>query len=350
MPESLEPKRRFDWIPIIARFALIASLVVLTVAMTVSMSLAALAISEARHTGQWLGAIGHIVAILAEVTGAIWLFVIYGILQAILSNESGVSDSLGQLSRIESLLENQGQTLQQLADLETLSDQAKSLIYREREIQAIQEAVHDDLVRQDYEAADYLIDSVQQKLGYGEQAEQLRRDVEAARKATLEEKIDLAITRIQQVVEAGDWPRAYRAAEKLLQHFPDNPKVIALPQRVQDHRGKHKSRLLEDYGEAVRKNDVDRSIELLKQLDQHLSPQEAAALRESARGIFRAKLHNLGVQFAICVNDGRWLEAVTVGEEIVRQFPNSRMSHEVRQKMPQLRTKAAEVSTLTNRK
>ena len=102
----------------------------------------------------------------------------------------------------------------------------------------------------------------------------------------------------------------------------------------------HKRSLLQAYGEAVRKNDVDKSIELLRELDRYLTPQEAAALEESVRGVFKAKLHNLGVQFAISVTDQQWADAVATGEEIIREFPNTRMAQEVREKMGLLRSRA----------
>jgi outer membrane protein assembly factor BamD (BamD/ComL family) len=63
-------------------------------------------------------------------------------------------------------------------------------------------------------------------------------------------------------------------------------------------------------------------------------------MEESARGVFRAKLHNLGVQFAICVTDQRWAEAIEVGEQIISEYPNTRMASEVRSKMDQLRARA----------
>ena len=200
------------------------------------------------------------------------------------------------------------------------------------------------MLKQDYQTAEALIDRMEQEFGYADEAARLRQEVAQARKATLEEKIDAAIGRVQATIERHDWARAFRAAQKLLSVFPGNPKVQALPERVATERARHKRQLLQAYGEAVRKNDIDGSIELLKELDRHLTPQEAAALEESARGVFRAKLHNLGVQFAICVTDERWSEAVVTGEQIVREFPNSRMSQEVVQKMPQLRAKAAEAA------
>ena len=39
--------------------------------------------------------------------------------------------------------------------------------------------------------------------------------------------------------------------------------------------------------------------------------------------------------------DEDWPEAITIGEEIIRDYPNSRMAQEVRDKMDLLRTRAA---------
>ncbi len=122
--------------------------------------------------------------------------------------------------------------------------------------------------------------------------------------------------------------------------FPKDPKIVGLDERIESARAAHKHQLLQEYDQAVLKQDIDRSVELLKELDLYLTPQEGAALAESARGVFRAKLHNLGVQFALCVTDKNWAKAVEAGEDIVREFPNSRMAHEVQEKMDLLRRRA----------
>ena len=57
------------------------------------------------------------------------------------------------------------------------------------------------------------------------------------------------------------------------------------------------------------------------------------ALQEAARDIFRTKLHNLGVQFSIAVTEKQWTGAFNIGRQIIKDFPNSRMSHEIRAKM-----------------
>ncbi|MCP4377049.1 MAG: hypothetical protein GY794_12830, partial [bacterium] len=184
-----------------------------------------------------------------------------------------------------------------------------------------------------------LIDSIENELGYTEEAQRLRLEIKQSREATIDEKIDAAIKRIQSLLDEQQWDRGLRETKRILKLFPDNDKITALPQRITDAKLDYKKRLLQQYGEAVRKNDIDRGMVLLRELDRYLTPEEGAALQESARGVFKARLRQLGVQFAISVNDQEWDEAVNAGQEIIREFPNSRMAREVRGKLGALKLK-----------
>ena len=62
----------------------------------------------------------------------------------------------------------------------------------------------------------------------------------------------------------------------------------------------------------------------------------------SLRQVFKDKLLLLGQQFTLAVRDHRWHEAIQLGETIAREFPNSRMAEEVREKMELLRERASE--------
>ena len=53
------------------------------------------------------------------------------------------------------------------------------------------------------------------------------------------------------------------------------------------------------------------------------------------------KKENLGVRFKMAVQDRNWIDALTVGETIVREFPNSGFANEVRDMLDSLRTRAA---------
>ena len=256
-----------------------------------------------------------------------------------LGNESS-RDAADRLARIESLLQGQGEDIRNVAQMSSLSDQAKSLIYHEREIDAFRETVQAMLLKQEYASADALVGRMESRLGLVEEAARMREEIAATRQATTDEKIKAALARIESILARQQWSQAKRESERLNSLFPQNAAVIALPKKIQDTWSAYKRQLLKDYGEAVRVNDVEQSIELLKELDRYLTPQEGAALAESARGVFKAKLHNLGVQFAIAVTDQQWSSAVATGEEITREYPNSRMSREVREKLDLLRAYA----------
>jgi hypothetical protein len=317
-------------------------LAVLALAVAATTAEAALAISQ---TSDPVLIATYVVAILAELTGALLAIVAYGLVSVWVQIAAGVRGGNDRLSRIESLLEAHDGKLQRLSDLAPLSDQAKALIFRDREIDAVRETIHECLARQDYTQANHLIDRMDKQFGHSSEAQRFRTEVEANREATIDEKINAAIDRVDRIIAQKNWPRALRESERLGEVFPESVKVASLPKRITEARARHKRELLSEYGEAVKRNDVDRSIELLKELDTYLTPQEAAALQESARGVFRAKLHNLGIQFAIAVTDEQWASALKTGEEIVREFPNTRMATEVRQKLDTLRQRAGTADT-----
>jgi hypothetical protein len=283
----------------------------------------------------------YLIAVALETAAMVWVPVVAGMVLTVLETHQVVSDASNRLSRVETLVNDAAGSLKSIAGVASLSDKAKSTIYRERELEALRETIHHHLMLQEYDAASALITSMDREFGYAEEARRLREEVTASRKATVDEKVDASLRRFQEILDRHDWPRAAREAERMMRLMPNNPRIAQLPATVDAARAGHKRQLLQEYGEAIRKNDVDRSIELLRQLDLYLSPQEAAALQESARGVFRAKLQNLNLQFTMSVTDQRWADAVATGEQIVRDYPNSRMAMEVRAKMNLLRARAA---------
>lgn len=286
----------------------------------------------------WLKAAGKVFIFLVCVLTAVVVIVLAKILAA---NTKTARRSVGSLERIEAVLQSQSQDVRSMAGLACLSDQAKSLIYHENEISAMTEMVNAMLMKQDQPSAEALIDRMENRMGMADEAARLREEIAATHQATLDEKIDAAINRVHTVLKRRNWAQAKREAGRLIKIFPDNPKITALPQVIVNARNDVKRHLLKDYAEAVRVNDVERGIDLLKELDKYLTPQEGAALAESARDVFKKKLHNLGVQFAIAVADMQWTDAVESGEEIMRDYPNSRMAREVNEKIVMLRDYAA---------
>jgi len=298
-------------------------------------------VTVAIQSPSWYALAPWVLAAVAEIVLVPWVMILANVARRVLGVQASADTSAGRLGRIETLLETLNASTDRLIDLASLSDRAKSLIHRDREVDAFREIFHEDLLRQDYKTAEALIRGIEEKFGYADEAARMREELAESRNATIAEKIDAACERIAGIIESHDWARATRETRRLVRLFPENPKIVALPPKIVAARTAHKRDLLKAYDEAVRKNDIELGVGLLRELDEHLTPQEAAAMAESARGVFRAKLHNLGVQFALHVTDQQWARAVATGEEIIRDFPNTRMSHEVRTKMEQLRQLAA---------
>jgi hypothetical protein len=349
-----EDAGRYSWVVKLSRLAMVTSLAVLGAATILCVASAVDVAFRPRAWAPWLGYQGMppslfaglfaacaVLTVLCLIVTGLWVVALYGCVRVWVSSEEAASTAANRIRTVETLLEDQASNSHRLVDLSSLSDQAKSLIYRDREIEAFRETVQADLTRQDYPAAAEHVEAIEKRFGYAEEAARLRKEIEDSRKASLEEKVEQAIRRLQAIVELCDWARAQRETQRILQMFPDHPKVSALPKLVEEARLQTKRSLLKQYKEAFDKKDVETGVRLVKELDRYLTPQEAAAWAESARDFFHAKLLNLGVQFSIHVADQRWDGALATGEEIMRDFPNTRMALEVKEKIDLLRQRAA---------
>ena len=325
---------RLSWLTRLGKITTALALVTICLALALTIAYGILAATD---SGNPLVIAAYAVAIVAWVALAMGVLVAYGVVLARAGTLAALVNLNGHMGRVQTLLQANQEKLEELTDLAPLSDQAKAMIYHDREIEAVQDVVHACLVRQEYEQAETLIDRMENQLGYHEEAQRMREAVTASRQNTEEGKIAAAVDRVRQIIDQKNWGRASREAQRLVEAFGDSELVAGLPGIIAEQQTRHKRELLQRYDEAVQRNDLDKSIELLGELDRYLTPPEAAALQESARGVFRAKLHNLGVQFAIAVTEERWSDAAAAGGQIANEFPNSRMAMEVNQKLHTLR-------------
>ena len=274
---------------------------------------------------------------------ALGVVLAYGLVRGLL-NALAVQQRLNErLDRIESLLEAGEASARRIADLAPLSDAAKGMIYREREVEAVREVIHESLAQEDYKRAEQLIDQIEHRFGFQAEAEKFRAEVAASREATMEEKISAAVERVDQLIAQRNWARALREAERLASVFAQSEKVGKLRRRVLETRNAHKRQPapgVQRGRQEERRGPLRGTAEGTRPV-----PQPAGGGRHagSVRGVFRAKLLNLGVRFAIAVTDERRDLAVQTGEEIVNEFPNTRMATEVREKMDHLCARASTV-------
>lgn len=232
--------------------------------------------------------------------------------------------------------------LRSINDRLLLSDAAKRIAYRQQDRNALRQAIQEEIAKEDYEAALVLVDEMAQQYGYREEAEKFREEILQARKARIEARIAQFAQQIQTHLDASDFHAARALAAKALRLFPDSPAAVDLDNRVKQAYEQYKQDLERRFLQAAERNEVDLAMTILKELDKHLTEAEAAPLREVARGVITKRRENLGAQFKFAVHDRDWTLAVHIGEQIIRDFPNTRMADEVRRMIDTLRARAAE--------
>lgn len=251
----------------------------------------------------------------------------------------------------QQLLTTTTDRLQQLAVLieligeqQLLSDRAKAVAFREKDRDALRRAIQDEMGRQDWEAALALAKGMEQEFGYRQEADRFREMINERKREVTRRQVAEAITVVDRYTRSEEWSAAIRESERLLGLYPEEPQVKALPQEIESRRQAHKKRLLESWNDAVKRHDVDGGIEILRQLDLYLTPSEAESMQEVARTLFRDKLKALRDEFAKAVQEDHRADALCLAEAIVRDFPNSGIARELRDKMPSLRQRASEAA------
>ncbi len=326
------PLWRFAW------HFLFACLVLISVAMAVAASILHNLGEEPGPVEVTISMIGLIAGISALVAGffSLLLLASEGI-KSIKQNSERLEDLVEMITRNNSLLTGVSQAAR-------LSDGAKQIAFRDTERMELAEAVLGKLHQHDFDETYSMIRTMAAMDKYKALAEQLAKTAERYRNATEKERIDQAIAHIDTLCENYLWNQAVVQIQNLVQAFPYSEQAKAMLRKLRERKDKRKRELLAMWDEAVKSKDTDRSLEILKELDMYLTPTEGLALKESASTVFRTKLHNLGVQFALAVTEKKWASALEAGLQIVRDFPNSRMSHEIRSKMDILQARARQAA------
>jgi len=250
---------------------------------------------------------------------------------------STMNENSARLEEASKAMESIRDGLLQLSHTTRISEAAKAIAFREDDKRSLRETVFERLKQNDFNGAYEIVDEIENHSSYRLLAEELRRQVDNYRNASQEERIDQAIAQVEKLFDTCQWVKASLQIESLIRANPTSDKLKALRQKLVERKEERKRILLAAWDDAVTRQETDRSLEILRELDMYLTPNEALALQEAAKDVFRTKLHNLGVQFALAVSDKHWSNALEIGQQIVRDFPNSRMSGEIREKLHVLR-------------
>lgn len=270
-------------------------------------------------------------AIVLAVYAALRL--LYSIAFQLRTNSERMENSVEMLSRQNSLLS-------QVAQAVRLSDTSKQIVFRDTEQMELGEAVLTKLHQHDFDSSSAMITAMAEQPKYAELSGRLKRMADKYRSATEEGRINQIIAHIESLFDQKFWLQAATQIDNLVKMFPHSEKAKTMIGRLHERKDRQKRELLAAWDLAVREKNTDRSLEILKELDLYLTPNEALALRESASSVFRTKLHNLGVAFSLAVTEQNWKKAHETGRQIVQDFPNSRMAAEIRSRMDILSERA----------
>ncbi|MFC1738392.1 hypothetical protein ACFL1G_04990 [Planctomycetota bacterium] len=273
----------------------------------------------------------------------ILMFLLLGILilSKILKTIETIQGNSVRLEKIAEALEKNRAVLSNISNNTRLSEAAKTIASRDINRQALSEAVFDKLQQNDFDTMYEIIDEVSHMAEFKDLAQQLRQQAEIYRTASDQEKMKQIIAHIEKLLESCEWAKASVHIERLIKAYPDAEEAKALRATLLKKKEEQKKKLLTLWDDAVKREATDRSLEILRELDQYLTPNEGLALQEAARDVFRNKLHNLGVRFSLAISGKQWKDAVSIGQQIMKSFPNSRMAQEIREKIDVLRQKAS---------
>lgn len=237
--------------------------------------------------------------------------------------------------------------LEKINEHTMLSDSARHIAYRREERAMLQRAIEEDISNEDWQAAAVLVDEMRERFGYREEAEDFLARIDRNRADGQNRRITEALDHFQAVLDARDWASAYAEAARISRLFPESHRTRGLEHRVRKAWDSHKKTLEREFLEAAGGGHVEDAMQLLKDLDIFLTPDEAAPLQEVARGVINKARANVGLQFKLAVQDHDWITAVQVGETIIDEFPNTRMAEEVRERIDVLRARASQAVAMT---
>jgi len=284
-----------------------------------------------------------------EIPDLIWLIIVAVLsatvlvsLMRILRSTERINDLGIKLETMAEAVRKNRAAMEEMEQAMKVSDRAKAIAFHDSDVQLLRNMVFDALEQKDFDSAQQMINKIADHEAFSYLAEQLREQMNKYHDSTEGKQVDEAIAEVERLLESYEWIKASNQIEELIEKWPQSNRIKEQRQKLSDKKHARKKVLLNAWDDAVNRKATDRSLEILKELDQYLTPNEGLALQETAKDVFKNKLHNLGVQFSTAVSTRSWTKALELGRQISKDFPNSTIAEEIREKMDFLQQKGAE--------
>jgi len=102
--------------------------------------------------------------------------------------------------------------LSQIYENSMLSDNAKRVLFRDRELELLRRAIQDDIAHGDYSSGLTLCDDMANLFGHREEAEAFRTRIVQANHAAYDARVLEALEHFEHILAARDWASAHREA------------------------------------------------------------------------------------------------------------------------------------------
>jgi prepilin signal peptidase PulO-like enzyme (type II secretory pathway) len=280
------------------------------------------------------------IALVLSLLGALVGAGIYGIIRLLISIESNTFHADETLVRMLRHIDDLKEGIHAVNESILLSEEAKAIAFRDKDLQTLRQAVEEEIKTKDWESAMYLADQMEKRFGVRQEAEQFRQRVAKERDEISQRELGMVVAKFEDHLKNCEWAGAEDMIKTIQKQFADIAEVKQLQEKYEQAKLARKKELIQAWDRAIQEEDAERKVEILKELDGYLSPNEAAAFEESAREAFRTKLHNMGVQFSLLVTEKIWDRALEMGTTLIKEFPNSRMAQEIRDRLPNLQARA----------
>ena len=226
-----------------------------------------------------------------------------------------------------------------------MSENAKRVLFRDRELSVLRNTVQEDIERGEFHSALVVCDQMATVFGAVEESEVLRTKVQTIIHNFHDARICEEVEKLENMLADRKWVEAYQDAARLRRLFPESPQLHGLEQRISDVRIHYRHDLEARFLEAASCENVEQAMKLLRELDGYLTPDEARKFRDTATHVITKYKDTLGARFKMAVSDRRWEEAIEFGEVITQQFPNTKMAEEVQTMLETIRVRAGEDET-----
>ncbi len=283
--------------------------------------------------------------LLAGVVSVIITLVAYGVCSQIVRASQEWNDTWQEFSGlVNERLQQFSVMLNLISEQQLISERAKSIAFRDKDRDALNRAIREEIAKGEYDAALLLLNDAESTFGYKQEADQMRAEIASLRDSGIRKEVAEAISEIEREISAERWDEALALAEKTAAQYPGHELTVNLPDQIRDRKNSVKQQLLARWRDAVARKDVDLSVQLLRALDIYVTPEEVAQLKDGALEIFKLRIENLRERFTNAVHEKKWADAQQIGHDIIEEFPTSKLAQEVREMLPMLEEREREES------